>query len=216
MAGNELTQVEIDELVAKYPLPETVADCVMNREEMAEALATSMNTITAWMNAGMPVQQVGGNGRAYELRLSHCFAWRQAQRASEELRTKTAREAIQSMRLALVGGSDGNSIEALPPKERREIIAAQIEDERFRAQRNQLLRRDDVREAIEELLTIIRDTMDAAPDRVERINAMPPKAVEAFIGICDGVIEEVRQKIVRFWELRRENAQPAKRDLFDA
>lgn len=216
MNSSELTQSEIDDLVARHPLPEGVTDCVMNREELAEALATSLPTITSWIGAGMPVQQQGGLGKAYELRLSVCFAWRQAQRMREDLESQQRRNSIAAMRLALVGGANGDSIEALDPKQRREILTAQIEQERFQAQRNQLLRRDDVREMLEELFSMVRDTMDAAPDRVERIQAMPPKAVEAFILVCDGAIDEFKAKIVRFWEMRRENAGVAKRDLFDA
>jgi len=214
--SDQPTQSEIDDLVARYPLPEGVRDVVFNREELAEALNTSLNTISSWISAGMPVQQVGGNGKAYELRLSHCHAWRQAQKTSEELRTREAREAIQAMRLALVGGASGDSIEGLDPKTRKEILTAQIEHERFLTQRNQLLRREDVRELLEELFVMCRDTMEAAPDRVERAEGMPPKAVQAFIEICDGVIEEYRQKIERFWDMKRESAGAEKRDLFDA
>lgn len=216
MARTELTRSELEELAARHPLPAGVADCVMNREELAEALAVSLNTITAWMNDGMPVEQVGGNGRPYELRLSHCFAWREALKASEDLRRREARDAIAAMRLALVGGSSGDTIEALEPKQRREIIAAQIEDERFRVHRNQLLRREDVTEMLESIFAMVRDTMEAAPDRVERIEAMPPKAVQAFIDVCDGMVNELAKRIRNFWDLKRENTAASKRDLFDA
>ena len=214
--ADELTQSEIDDLVARYRLPDGVPDAVLNREELADALGTSINTISAWIAQGMPVQQVGGNGKAYELRLSHCHAWRQAQKASEELRSREAKEAIAAMRMALVGGSAGDSIEGLDPKSRREILTAQIEHERFKAQRNQLLRRDDVRDLLEDLFALCRDTMEAAPDRVERVEAIPAKAVQALIEICDGVIDEYRRRIEHFWEVRAESSAPEKRDLFDA
>jgi phage terminase Nu1 subunit (DNA packaging protein) len=216
MENDTLTQSEIDDLVARYPLPEGVPDCVMNREELAEALATSLNTVTAWMSAGMPVDQIGGNGKAYELRLSVCWAWRQARRAEEDLRSQKVRDSQAAMRLALVGGESGDSIEALNPKERREIIAAQIEHERFSAQRKQLMQRDDVTAMLEHIFTMVRDTMEAAPDRVERVEAMPPKAVNAFVDVCDGLVGELRQRIEDFWSLHREDRTPVKRNLFDA
>lgn len=212
----DLTESEIEDLVARYPLPDGVIDVVMNREELADALATSMNTITAWINSGMPVQQHGGQGKAYELRLSHCWAWRQARKADEDIRSEQVKSATAAMRLALVGGSSGDSIEALDPKTRREILAAQIEHERFSAQRKQLMRREDVADLLDNLFTMVRDTMEAAPDRVERVDAMPPKAVQAFIGVCDGLVDELRGKIERFWELNREDRTLVKRDLFDA
>lgn len=216
MAFIDLSSLDLEALVKRFPLPEGVPDAVLNREELADALGTSLPTISAWIGQGMPVQQTGGQGRAYELRLSECFAWRQAVKANEDLRNEKAREAIAAMRLALVGGSSGDSIDALDPKQRREIIAAQIEDERFRAHRNRLMRREDVRDLLEELFAMVRDTMDAAPDRVERIEAIPPKAVQAMIDVCDGMIDELREKITQFWDLRREVAAPEKQDLFDA
>lgn len=216
MQTGELTQSEIEALVARYPLPDGVGDCVMNREELADALATSMNTITAWINAGMPVQQTGGQGKAYELRLAVCWAWRQARRAEEDLRSEEVKRAQQAMRLALVGGTSGDSIEALDPKQRREIIQAQIEHERFAAHRKQLMRRDDVRELVENLLMLVRDTMESAPDQVERIDAMPPKAVDAFVDVCDRLVEEFARRIAAFWEINPESRTPEKRDLFDA
>ncbi|MCR5859714.1 terminase small subunit [Mesorhizobium sp. J428] len=216
MQTGELTQSEIEDLVARHPLPEGVGDVVLNRDELAEALDVSSNTVTAWINAGMPVQQAGGNGKPYEFRLAHCHAWNQARKADEDLRTASARQAIAAMRLALVGGSSGQSIEALDPKQRREIIAAQIEDERFAAQRRQLMRRDDVRELTESLMMLVRDTMESAPDRVERVEAMPPKAVDAFVDVCDELLEEFARRIANFWDVNRENRAPVKRDLFDA
>lgn len=216
MALSSLTDVEIAELVRRYPLPDGVRDVVLNREELAEALDTSINTISAWINAGMPVQQLGGNGKAYELRLAHCFAWRKAQRANEELRNREARDAIAAMRLALVGGKSGDSIEALDPKQRREIYAAQIEGERLAAQRKQLLRRDDVQEMTEGLLMLVRDTMESAPDRVERIATMPATAVNAFVDICDELVAEFDRKIRRFWDVNGVNVVPERKELFDA
>ncbi|RWC47967.1 MAG: hypothetical protein EOS55_13970 [Mesorhizobium sp.] len=216
MENPDLTQSQIDDLVARYPLPDGVSDCVFNREELADALATSMNTVTAWINAGMPVQQTGGQGKAYELRLSHCWAWRQSKKADEDLRSAEVKTAQMAMRLALVGGGTGDSIEALDPKTRREILAVQIEQERFSAQRKQLMRRADVAEMLDQMYAMVRDTMEAAPDRVERIDAMPPKAVQAFIGICDSLIDELRGRIESFWLDHREITAVEKRDLFDA
>tara|TARA_R110000751_G_scaffold146094_9_gene250007 strand:+ start:11777 stop:12391 length:615 start_codon:yes stop_codon:yes gene_type:complete len=204
-------------LVKQHPLPKTVADVVLNREDLAEAMGVSMNTISQWMGNGMPVRQEGGNGKAYELQLSHCWAWRQASIALEERRSAENRKAIQALRLELIGGASGDSLNALGPKEKREIIAAQIEQERFQAARNSLMRRDDVRDLLETLFTIIRDTMDAAPDRVERVEAISPKAVAVFVDVCDGLLDEMERRISSFWDQRPERgADYLKQDMFDA
>ncbi|MDK1386356.1 terminase small subunit [Sinorhizobium sp. 8-89] len=214
---SELTESEIQALCERHPLPEGVEDCVMSREELAETLQVSLNTVSSWLSKGMPMLQEGGAGKAYELQLSACWAWRQAQRAEEDSRTEKVRRAQAAMRLALVGGTSGNSMEALDPKTRREILAAQIEQERFQRERNQLMRRDDVHETFELVYGIIRDRMNAAPDLIERKNALEPKVVQELIDACDDVVADVRGAIDRFWRERpvREGVSE-RRDLFDA
>jgi phage terminase Nu1 subunit (DNA packaging protein) len=212
----KLTDSEIEELVRRHSLPEGVEDCVLNREEMAEALATSLPSLSTWINAGMPVLKEGGNGQSYELQLAHCWAWRQEKRAVEDLASQKRRETIQAMRLALVGGEAGDSLEALPAKERREIIAVQMVQEEFQVSRNQLLRRDDVLEMTENLFAMVRDVMESAPDQVERVMPLPPKAVDALQEICDGLVKQFARKIDDYWADRPERkAAYLKQDMFE-
>ncbi|TBZ67849.1 hypothetical protein E0H64_17775 [Rhizobium leguminosarum bv. viciae] len=214
---SELTESQIQALCERYPLPEGVEDCVMSREDLAETLQVSLNTVTAWLSKGMPMLQEGGPGKSYELQLSACFAWRQAQKADEDLRSEKVKRAQAAMRLALIGGAAGDTIEALDPKTRREIMAAQIEQERFQRERNQLMRRDEVHEMMELVYGIIRDRMNAAPDHIERRNALEPKLVQELIDACDDIVSDVRGAIDRFWRERpvREGAGD-RRDLFDS
>lgn len=209
----KLTETEIEDLAQRHPLPDGVPDAVLNRTEIAEFFAVNVLTITAWMSAGMPVQQEGGQGQPYEFRAAHCWAWKQARDRSEAMRSAEARATIEGMRLALVGGGNGDTIEALDPKQRREIYAAQIEHERMMTHRKQLLRREDVLRGFEAILMIVRDVLESAPDRVERIEAMPPKAVDAFIDVCDGVITEIERRL-QAWIAEREVVQPPREDLF--
>ncbi|MEO6709865.1 MAG: hypothetical protein ABIP42_09800 [Planctomycetota bacterium] len=195
-----LSDNDIAALVARYPLPAGVPDVILNREELAEALDTSLNTVTAWLNAGMPCQEVGRNGKPYELRLSHCFAWNEARKQNEEMRSSSARDAISAMRLALVGGKSGDSIEALDPKQRRDILTAQLAHEQLERERNRLLRREDVREAFENLLSLARDTLEISPDRIERKDpTLTPKAVNSLVEMCDELADELARKVEEFW-----------------
>lgn len=212
----ELTQAEIRKLAKRFPLPDGVDDEVLNQDELAEVLGVSLPTISDWIKQGMPVQQVGGKGRSYELRLSHCWAWRQGREEDERLQREDRRAKIASLRLNLVGGGLGDSIEGLAPKERREIYTAQIEGERLAAQRNQLMRRDDVKELLEELFGLIRNTLESAPDKAERQEALPPKAVEALIELCDGLVDGLRVRIERFWEMKPVDSSKARENLFDS
>jgi len=195
---NKLSAAEIAKLCKRYPLPADTADCVMSRDDLAEAFQVMPNTVTAWIAKGMPVIQEGGQGKPYELQLSHCWAWRQAQKADEALQSEKVRLAKAAMRVAVVGG-DADTIEALDPKTRREIMAAQIEQERFRQERNELMRREDVQEAFEIIFAIIRDSLNAAPDVIERRHALQPNIVNALIDICDEIVAGTRGAIERFW-----------------
>jgi len=196
---NKLTAAEIANLCKRYPLPDGAVDCVMGRDELAEAFQIMANTVTAWIGKGMPVIQEGGQGKPYQLQLSHCWAWRQAQKADEHLQSEKVRRAQAALRVAVVGGDSADTIEALDPKTRREIMAAQIEQERFRQERNELMRREDVQEAFEIIFAIIRDSMNAAPDVIERRHALPPHIVNALIDICDDVVGSTRNAIESFW-----------------
>ncbi|PSJ55771.1 terminase small subunit [Pseudaminobacter soli (ex Li et al. 2025)] len=212
---DQLTQSDIEALVKQYPLPDGVDDCVMTREELADALVVSTNTVTAWLGDGMPVQQVGSQGRPYELRLSHCWAWRQAKRREEDLRSETVKRAQAALRLAIVGG-DPDSVEALDPKTRREIIAAQREQEAFQRDRNELMRRDDVRKMLDELFAMVRDVMESAPDQVERVTAIPPKAADDLVKVCDGLVEEFARRVDAFWQARPEGVSRLNSEKLDA
>lgn len=213
---NDLTENQIGSLVEKYPLPEGVPDAVMTREELADALAVSLPTVSDWISRGMPVKERGGQGKPYELVFSHCWAWRQAWKAQEDLRSDQVKKAQAAMRLALIGGASGDSIEALDPKTRREIIAVQITQEQFARERNQLLQRDDVANTFDELLSMVRDVLESAPDRVERREAIPANGVTALVEICDELIDEMRRKIEAYFSARPLRAENRKSDLFDA
>ncbi|KQW62870.1 MULTISPECIES: hypothetical protein [unclassified Ensifer] len=211
-----LNDDQLRDLVGRYPLPEGVVDCSMTREELAEALAVSLPTITEWIGKGMPVKEMGGQGRPYQLVLSHCWAWRQAWKAQEDLRSDQVKKAQAAMRLALVGGSAGDSEMALDPKTRKEILSVQIEQERFQRERNELLRRADVAEAFDTLLGLVRDTMESAPDRIERREAIPAKVTDALVEVCDDMLAELRRRVEDFWSKRPVQEIRQARDLFDA
>ena len=213
---SNLTEHQLADLVLRYPLPEGVPDAVMTREELAQAFATSLPTVSDWINKGMPVQQQGGPGKAYELRLSHCWAWRQAVKAREDLRSESVKRAQAAMRLALVGGESGDSLEALDPRTRKEIIQVQMMHEAFDKERNRLLAREDVETTLDELLALVRDTLDSAPDRIERKTGIPPKVVDVMVEICDGLVNELRHRIEQYFEARPVNTKTIRKTLFDA
>lgn len=211
-----LTQNDLDVLIARYPLPDGVNDVVMTRDELADAMSKTVNTISQWMSDGMPVKQQGGNGKAYELQLSHCWAWRKAVTQQEDERSDSVKKAAQALRFALVGGEAGDTIDALPPKEKREVVETQMQLEKFHQHRGALLRRDEVHDFIDITFAMIRDAIEAMPDRAERKTALDSAAVEAMITVGEETIEEIYKRISDFWSNHSLSDEKQRADLFNA
>jgi phage terminase Nu1 subunit (DNA packaging protein) len=62
----------------------------MNGMQLGRALGVSEDTISAYVNRGMPVLSKGTNGQSYELDLAVCYAWRAAERVGDEERKARA------------------------------------------------------------------------------------------------------------------------------
>lgn len=212
--AERLTEEDISALLIRYPLPDGVEDVVMTREILADAMAVAVPTVSDWIGKGMPVRTMGGVGRAYELQLSHCWAWRQWQKAEQDAQTEKVRNAAAAMRLALVGGQSGTGIEALPPKERREIMEAQLVFEQWRRQRNELMPRNDVEGLLESVFSRVRIGLNSAPDVIEQRHGVPSAIVDALVDICDGILFAIRNDIETFFLDRPvpNDLQPAGRD----
>ena len=213
-----LTEADISELVAKYPLPAGVPDNVLNRTDLADFFGVSANTIGAWISAGMPVESQGTNGQAYEFLPSKCWAWKSARDRSEAAARSAAQDTIAAMRLALTGGKAGDTIDALSPKEKQEAIAAAREHETFKRHRNELMVRADVEDLLENMFLLIRDASNTMPDALERANVIAGDDVETVIRLGDEMLEALRGQIMRFWSdrpLKSANASTGG-TLFDA
>jgi len=213
-----LNEKQIAQLVKQYPLPDDVPDAVLNRDQLAKAFSTSVNTITAWIDKGMPMLAAGKNGQGYEFQLSQCWAWRQADLADQQRRSDEADEAVKAMQLALIGGETGNGIDSLAPRDKREILMAQLAMEDFQRQRNELIRREDVVALLEDVFSLFRDGVGAFPDQLERKAGISGKAIELAFDAGDELLIELKQKIEAFFAARplRTGSDKAKRDLFDA
>ena len=206
---------DIDRLIAAYPLPDGVPDAVFNRAELAEFFGVSEPTVTAWMRDDMPVLEEGTNGKAYQFQASHCWAWRQAKKAQEELQRSEARRAIEAMRLKLIGGGAGDSIRGLPPKERQQLYDVEAAHAKLCRERNQTLDRDDVSGLITEILRLTRDGISQLPDVLERECNLDAKAVTVAIDHCDATLEELHATLERFFADRPVITREDRKDLFN-
>ncbi len=207
--------LDIEALVKAYPLPEGVPDAVLNKTEVAEFFQFSEPTIAAWIRDGMPFVEEGTNGRSYKFMASQCWAWRQSKKAGEEQQRSEARAAIEAMRLKLIGGEVGDTIRALPPKERQQLYDVEAAHLKLCRERNQTLQREDVSEVMTEVLRLCRDGVNQLPDVLEREVNLGPKAVAVAIQHCDTVLEELHRTMERYFADRPIVTREERVDLFN-
>ncbi len=119
------------------------------------------------------------------------------------------------MRLALIGGKSGNSIQSLPPKERQQLYDVEAAYERLKRERNQSLDREEVSHILNDLLRIVRDGISALPDTLERVAGLDGKGVTAAIEACDELLDELERTIVRFFADRPIISREERTDLFN-
>jgi phage terminase Nu1 subunit (DNA packaging protein) len=184
--------------VERFPLPDGVADAVLNKSQLARALNVSEPTIDRWIGDGLPVLTAGTNGRSYEFQLSECFAWRKAREAEREAENDAAERAVQEMRLALVGGKAGTTEQALPPRERRELYAAEREWMAMAQARGELVRFDDVVDVLDGALAAVRAALEAMPDRLGRELSLTTPQVLVAVRLADDILDDLSKTLGGF------------------
>lgn len=192
-----------------YPLPVGVVDAILNRGQLARALDTSEVTIDRWIADGMPVHQVGGNGKSYQFLLSACWAWKRARDDSEAAATEQSERAVQQMRLALVGGTIGESERALSPRQRAELYEAEYRWSQAAKARGELTSVKAVEDLLEDVFATVRDSIVALPDRLQRELNLQNRQAEKAVIACDAALDEAARKIEDGLKaLRESDVQP--------
>lgn len=208
----DLIAVEIDDalgsLLERYPLPRGVMDADMNQEEIAQSLNTTVNTVAKWIRQdGMPVVQQGGNGKAYILRLSHCYAWKKGRDAAVSLQSQHNKAQINALQAEFLGMDTNSPMAGLSAKQRDELAAADIRWSRAQHLRKQLVPLADVVSVLEAICTKVREGIEAMPDRLERELNLKPEEVAAVVRIGEDVLQTIHDRI--------EEAELNERDIAD-
>ncbi len=176
-------------------LPDGVDDSELNRGQLARAFNVSENTLDRWVADGMPVLEVGANGRPYRFQLSSCWGWKTDRDVEETRAQDEAERSVQQMRLALIGGRVGTSEQSLSPKERAALYAAEQGYMQAARARRDLIPFDEVVDLIEDVLAIVRDGITALPDRLARECGLEGRQTEKAIVAGDDLIGELNRKI---------------------
>lgn len=206
-------------IIVRFPLPDGVPDASMNQAELAASLNVTVNTVgkfvsqsvlsEAWENERQfPVIQQGGMGRAYVIKLSHAFAWREYRAALETGRAQKNRAAIEAMQAHFYGmDPDRQPGEVLDPKTRRAMAEADILHNKAAMLRRKLVELGEVTELLESVFGIVRDGIEGMPDRLERELGLKPEQVSQVVRIGDDILRGIVEKV--------EEAELRERDLID-
>ena len=179
----------------QFPLPDGVDDQVLNRAQLARALDKTVVTVDDYVAKGMPVEEKGSNGQAYKFQLSRCWAWLRERDTAEAERNEAAERAVGQMRLALLGGEDGDSEQALSPKDRAALYESEHRYMQAAQLRGELVRRGDMVDLLERVFAIVRDSVSALPDRLARECGLSGHQIDRTITACDDLLEETRKTI---------------------
>lgn len=187
---------ELQAMLSRFPLPSGIKDADCNQEEIAQALNTTVNTVAKWIKTeGMPVAQAGGNGKAYVLRLSHCWAWRKAREADADLKNRHNRDQIAALQASFLGLTVDDPQANMTPQQRRDAAQADIAWSKASHMRRQLVPLSDVVDLLEALFRIVREGVEALPDRLERELGLKPEQVAAVVRFGDDVLQSMSDRI---------------------
>lgn len=187
--------VVVDDLLAKFPLPEGVDDAVLNRAQLAIALDVSENTITKYISNGMPVLSMGQNGREYEFQCADCYAWVMSR--DELLRAKKDRSDAAAAQLSLLfRNEDTDKSHAPAPtltaKQISEESRAIFDRDRAAEQRGDLVRAPRMRELLEDMLVDFKRTITTVVDYCEMEYGLSPAEIEKLEKRCDQFLIQAR------------------------
>lgn len=186
---------DLAKMLRQFPLPAGVSDADMNQSEIAQALDTTVNTVAKWVKEGMPVAREGGNGMPYVLRLSHCWAWRKSREAEADSRNRHNENQISLLRAEFLGVDIGSQAAQLTPKERRELAEADMRWSEAQRRRRQLVQIGDVLDLLEGIGKIVRDGVEAMPDRLERELDLSPVQVASVARIGSDILTAISDRI---------------------
>ncbi len=188
---------EMQDILDRFPLPDGVPDSdEMNQAEIAAALNVTVNTLGKWLgDETFPVVQRGGMGKPYVLRLSHCYAWKMARDADEDLRRSRNRHVIEKLQASFLGMDLDDPGAALSAKDRKGLAEADFAHSRAAQMRRQLVRLEEVVDLLDSVFGILRNAVEGMPDRLERELGLKPEEVALVERLGSDILEMAVERI---------------------
>lgn len=138
-------------------------------EETAHFFGVTQPTARSWIRHGCPVEEEGGNGRAYQLDLAKVAAWRQALEAEKVKAEEGKAERDSQLRLELLGGDaltagDGGAARPMTAKERADFTTAEVARVKLAQLRGELVNAEAAQLEVTRAVATLRDQIRTLPD----------------------------------------------------
>ena len=206
----------VDAMVSQFPLPDGMDDAVLNRQQMGAAMNVSENTITKYLSQGMPCESAGGNGQEYQLRLSHCYAWRRSKDEAEAaLKRKGDDAARRAASLFRNLPSDLDDDAPMTPLELRQASEAEYHYQRAAKQRGELLQVEDVRSVFERIIVDFRVTIETVVDFCELEFGLKSDEILRLQERCDDALAGARFRMTKITDQVEGSLPIEQREMFE-
>lgn len=136
---------------------------IRSLEETARFFGVSNPTLKAWVQDGCPVEEKGGNGVAYKFDIHAVADWRSGRKEEEERQAEARAEQDARLQMELLGGDmlpdPEGSGGKMTAKQRTEYIRAELDKVKLAKERRELVRADELRDALMEPLALTRERL---------------------------------------------------------
>jgi phage terminase Nu1 subunit (DNA packaging protein) len=181
--------------ISRAALPDGVDDASVNKGDLAAAFSVSETTVDRWIRDGAPVIERGANGRAYAFQLSDVWAWREGLRETEDADKARREKSVGQMRLALANRGDDLGFASMSPKDQQAIYQTERLYMATAQERRELIPAADALAMLDTIFALVRDALDAQPDRAAAALGLTGAQVEALVGVNDATLREVQARI---------------------
>jgi len=170
-------------------------DPLLNRQQIASIFNVSENTINKWLAKGMPCENEGGNGRAYEFNATACRAWYGNTQATAAAEKKAADDYVAQQRMAFLGVKKNDEKAGLTPAQMRELAQAELVWMQAAERRGSLVQVDEIVDLLDLVCSEFRVGLDGLPDWLEREFALGGEDVERVVSYGDEILKSVATAI---------------------
>lgn len=172
-------------------------DPVLNRGQVASIFGVSTNTIDKWIVKGMPVENQGGNGQAYEFRFSSVQKWHLDNKEKERLEKQAINDFVAKRQAEFLGIKPEDNSSKLTPTQVKELANAQLVYMQAAQKRRSLVSVQEMSDLVESILIETRSAFDGFADWLDRELELTPDQVEKVSAYASQTLSQIEHQITQ-------------------